>query len=295
MMGVADLPIETLKALKIHPNAVKSKVKENMKPKEKKGNSETKIDDSTSSISTHSASSSKNNEEQPSVVAKPAGELQPSPIPDAKSEVSGITSTTFATGTSASTILEPPASPSTPSTTRGRASQELKSPDTYLSVPGSSSPPLRGTSPSSQMGDAVPALSDHGSDSDTTSSKSPSWRRHRRSHSHSRSSAGNTTPGGHRRSASATLAAYSPVDPLDTVYGTGKGLSKIIGAGLKSPLDFTLALSRGFHNVPRLYGEEVRQVDRVTGIQSGLRTAGKVSLSCLSPGRSQTLTRPRRG
>ncbi|KAL8868148.1 MAG: hypothetical protein Q9198_008283, partial [Flavoplaca austrocitrina] len=41
-------------------------------------------------------------------------------------------------------------------------------------------------------------------------------------------------------------------------------------------MDFTLSLARGFHNAPRLYGDEnVRHPDKVTGIQSGLRTAGK--------------------
>jgi hypothetical protein len=66
---------------------------------------------------------------------------------------------------------------------------------------------------------------------------------------------------------------------LDTAYGTGKGLSKIVGAGIKSPMDFTLGLARGFHNLPKLYGEEVRQVDRVTDLKSGLRVAGKVIIS----------------
>lgn len=64
---------------------------------------------------------------------------------------------------------------------------------------------------------------------------------------------------------------------LETAVGTSKGIGRIVGAGLKSPMDFTLSLARGFHNAPRLYGDEsVRHPDKVTGIQSGLRTAGKV-------------------
>lgn len=42
-------------------------------------------------------------------------------------------------------------------------------------------------------------------------------------------------------------------------------------------MDFTLGLARGFHNAPKLYGDEsVRQADKVTGLQSGLKAAGKV-------------------
>ncbi|KAL9590136.1 MAG: hypothetical protein Q9203_001075 [Teloschistes exilis] len=67
---------------------------------------------------------------------------------------------------------------------------------------------------------------------------------------------------------------------LDTAVGSGKGLGRIVGAGLKSPLDFTLGLARGFHNAPKLYGDEsVRQPDKVTGIQSGLKAAGKVRIT----------------
>jgi hypothetical protein len=77
--------------------------------------------------------------------------------------------------------------------------------------------------------------------------------------------------------------------------GTGKGISKIIGAGLKSPMDFSLAISKGFHNVPRLYGEEVRQVDKVTGIQSGLKTAGKELGIGLFEGITGLVTQPYKG
>ena len=42
-------------------------------------------------------------------------------------------------------------------------------------------------------------------------------------------------------------------------------------------MDFTLGLARGFHNAPKLYGDEsVRQADKVTDLQSGLKAAGKV-------------------
>ena len=64
---------------------------------------------------------------------------------------------------------------------------------------------------------------------------------------------------------------------LESALRTGKGVGRIVGVGLKSPLDFTMSLARGFHNAPKLYGDEsVRQTNKVTGIQSGLRVAGQV-------------------
>lgn len=64
---------------------------------------------------------------------------------------------------------------------------------------------------------------------------------------------------------------------LGTGKSAGKGVARIIGAGLKSPLDFTHGLARGFHNAPKLYGDTtVREADKITGFQSGLVAAGKV-------------------
>jgi hypothetical protein len=60
------------------------------------------------------------------------------------------------------------------------------------------------------------------------------------------------------------------------MIGTGKGVGRMVGAGFKSPMDFSLNVAKGFHNVPKLLGSEVRQVDKVTDLQSGLRTAAKV-------------------
>jgi hypothetical protein len=67
----------------------------------------------------------------------------------------------------------------------------------------------------------------------------------------------------------------------DSMVGTGKGIGRIVGAGFKSPLDFSLNIAKGFHNVPKLYGADVRPVDKVTDLQSGLRTAAKVMRSSL--------------
>ncbi|KAJ4358224.1 uncharacterized protein N0V89_002804 [Didymosphaeria variabile] len=61
----------------------------------------------------------------------------------------------------------------------------------------------------------------------------------------------------------------------DSIVGTGKGVGRIVGAGFKSPLDFSMNVAQGFHNVPKLYGGDVRQVDKVTNLQSGLKVAAK--------------------
>lgn len=64
---------------------------------------------------------------------------------------------------------------------------------------------------------------------------------------------------------------------LESAMHTGKGVSRMVGASLKSPMDFTLGLAQGFHNAPKLYGDDsVRQSEKITGFQSGLMAATKV-------------------
>lgn len=83
----------------------------------------------------------------------------------------------------------------------------------------------------------------------------------------------------HRRDSNSVAGQIS----LEAAIGAGKGVGRIVGAGLKSPMDFTLGLARGFHNAPKLYGDQsVRQADKVTDFQSGLKAAGKVGPSSLS-------------
>ncbi len=63
------------------------------------------------------------------------------------------------------------------------------------------------------------------------------------------------------------------------IIGTSKAIGKIIVAGIKSPFEVSLSAARGFHNAPRLYGDEtVRPQERITGVWSGLKAAGKVSI-----------------
>lgn len=59
---------------------------------------------------------------------------------------------------------------------------------------------------------------------------------------------------------------------------SGKGVSRIVGTGLKAPMDITLGVAQGFGNLPKVYGDDtVREKKKVTGIGSGLMAAGKVS------------------
>lgn len=62
----------------------------------------------------------------------------------------------------------------------------------------------------------------------------------------------------------------------NALIGPGKGILRMVGAGVKSPMNFTLGLAKGFHNAPKLYGDDtVRKSEKVTGIASGLKVAGK--------------------
>jgi hypothetical protein len=67
----------------------------------------------------------------------------------------------------------------------------------------------------------------------------------------------------------------------NAAMGAGKGVGKMVDKIGKTPLDLTLSFARGFHNAPKLYGDDtVRPQDKVTGYQSGLKAAGKVTLPC---------------
>lgn len=68
-----------------------------------------------------------------------------------------------------------------------------------------------------------------------------------------------------------------PVKDLaqDLAEDTGHGFAKTGEALAKVPLDLSLAIAQGFHNAPRLYGDNtVRTPPRISGFHSGLRAAG---------------------
>ena len=65
-------------------------------------------------------------------------------------------------------------------------------------------------------------------------------------------------------------------DDVDNALQSGKGAYKFVTAGIKSPMDVTVALAKGNHNAPKLYGDDtVRKHDKITDLSSGLKAAGK--------------------
>ena len=61
----------------------------------------------------------------------------------------------------------------------------------------------------------------------------------------------------------------------DLAVHTGHALGETGEALVKAPIDISHAISQGFHNAPRLYGDKVRPAPRITGMHSGLRAAGR--------------------
>lgn len=61
----------------------------------------------------------------------------------------------------------------------------------------------------------------------------------------------------------------------DLAEDTGQAFAKTGEALAKAPMDLSLAIAQGFHNAPRLYGDDtVRTPPRISGFHSGLRAAG---------------------
>ncbi|KIW08552.1 hypothetical protein, variant 1 [Verruconis gallopava] len=285
-MGIADFPVAALKALAIHPDSHKGKEK-----KKEKGEKESKGKGAETESTSFSAAASSSN----------SGIV---PAPTAQSELTNTSSERASISTWRSSLdLTPSTTPGT--TTPGEnsknslASLELvTSPEQVIDL-SSTNKHFSVNATSATQKDLLSPESAHSLASGTaTSSSSASGKRpsamaealrglpegsRPRSRSNSR-----TRTSSHRRSESRPDSpcpasavkhwaeqGHGAEGLLDTAYGTGKGLSKIVGAGMKSPMDFTLGLAKGFHNLPKLYGEEVRQVDRVTDLKSGLRVAGK--------------------
>ena len=230
MMGVADLPIETLKALQIHPDA------------RKKDNGE----GSSSSPQTtrHSVSSSKEN----------------------------LSSTDTRPGSSTLSLT------SSNSTTGGRSRS-----DTFTEEPGELTPTESGHS--SLRGPMSPTtpITPSAAGTPTPNALAEALRSSRtRSGSRGRSQSpsrrctfcrGPSDDDQHQKSPDKCPNHFS----VSAALGTGKGVSRIIGTGLKAPMDFSLGLARGFHNLPRLYGDDtVRPLDPIDSFQSGMKTVGKV-------------------
>ncbi|KAL1856207.1 hypothetical protein Plec18170_004076 [Paecilomyces lecythidis] len=63
---------------------------------------------------------------------------------------------------------------------------------------------------------------------------------------------------------------------IDTAISSTRAAGKMLNVGMRAPTIFTMAVARGFHNAPLLYGDDtVRETHRVTGIKSGFKAATK--------------------
>ena len=226
MMGVADMPIQTLKLLNIHPDA---------RAASKKGKGRAQGSGDTLN----------------------AGESSRSGRP-----------TSSRTATGADSILS---GESTPSTIQSPGLGNGKS-----SVPAVATSPGAPGSPSHRSTSMAEAFS-----ASAQGPRSPS-------HERGRLLSPDAYGAGRKNSASSSGVPRSETGSssnftdnlknmqVDSAIDTGKGLARIVGAGFKSPMDFSLNVAKGFHNVPKLYGGEVRKVDNVTDFKSGLTTAAKV-------------------
>ena len=75
----------------------------------------------------------------------------------------------------------------------------------------------------------------------------------------------------------------APIGSRNMERGPGKTVGRFLGGALRSPMDLTLTLARGFNNAPKLYGDTtVRRPDKITDLQSGIKMAGKVCLNQLT-------------
>jgi hypothetical protein len=84
----------------------------------------------------------------------------------------------------------------------------------------------------------------------------------------------NARPAPPQRNETTLSTLEEPEDWLaeELAHEAGHGFKKTGTAILKSPMYFSVALAQGFHNAPRLYGDEtVRRPPRITGFHSGLR------------------------
>jgi UDP:flavonoid glycosyltransferase YjiC (YdhE family) len=211
MMGFADMPIETLKALKIHPDATKKK------PKPAKGSEQptASVDNASGTPSIEKADSSND-------ASTPSKDLTPS---------TSRSGSTFNFQESLAKIQSPP-----------------------------------GTRSGSMTGSSATGQNDSG-----------------RSQSQG-------------RKPDEPKAAKDPRKYMETAMGSAEGVQRIVGAGFKSPMDFTMNLSKGFRNAPKLYGDDsVRKPEKVTDFKSGIRAAGREFGFGMYDGITGLVTQPMKG
>ena len=134
--------------------------------------------------------------------------------------------------------------------------------------------------------------------SQTVIAESQPHRRWSRHGSRSGSRSGSPAPGsGHNSHDSAdNVGKAAGHITVEGAIASGKAINSIVQAGVKSPIDFTNALARGFHNAPKLYGDDtVRETEKVTDFQSGVKAASKEFGYGLYDGITGLVTQPLQG
>lgn len=226
-MGVADFPIQTLKMLKIHPDADHRKASEQSTAPE--------------------SGAPKSSEESRSRTRAISGVLH--------AHHHGSTDSGFGTEASRSRASS--------TTTLGEPQGEEAQP---VSTSRTSSPDHNSRSTASKY-DVSSALFG------TTS--------HASSHSRSRASTRTRSPSpppsssSHAPGSSTKEAAKKAEFDIFSALETGHGVFRMASSLSKSPMEFTHALARGFHNAPKLYGDTIRPTPKITSFSSGLAAAGK--------------------
>ena len=91
-------------------------------------------------------------------------------------------------------------------------------------------------------------------------------------------------------------SSYSPRLAGDMALASGKSLGKIVSTYFQGILvDMPLATAEGFHNMPRLWGSEVRDYGKVTDWKSGGVVAGRSLIEGVSDGFRDMVMEPKRG
>jgi hypothetical protein len=57
---------------------------------------------------------------------------------------------------------------------------------------------------------------------------------------------------------------------------TSKGFGRIVKAGIQSPMELSVGITKGFHNAPKLWGDDtVRPQEKVSDLKSGMKAIGR--------------------
>ena len=94
--------------------------------------------------------------------------------------------------------------------------------------------------------------------------------------------------------ASTTSAAPPHHLPREVIDDVGWGIKRTGAAFITMPNDFHVAIARGFHNAPRLYGDAtVRKPTKITGVKSGFVAARKEFAYGIYDGFTGLITQPK--